>query len=72
MFVENFDSSILKTLNETDDEVIIRRSHLYSEKLPGPGRKGRDVSKTIHKKRVGFGSRLIHLIDFHDVPDSKS
>ena len=77
MFVENFDSSILKTLNETDDEVIIRRSHLYSEKIPEPARIGRDVSsenrtETIREKRVGFGSRLIHLIDFHDVPDSKS
>ena len=29
IFAENYNSSILKTLNVTDDEVIIRRSHLY-------------------------------------------
>ena len=66
IFVENFNSSMLKILNETDDEVIIRRSHLYSEKI--------EASKTSNetsKKRIGFGHRQIHLIDFHDVPDSK-
>ena len=71
IFVENFNSSMLKTLNETDDEVIIRRSHLYNEKIDEPnGGMGQDASET-SKKRIGFGHRQIHLIDFHDVPDSK-
>ena len=70
IFVENFNSSMLKTLNETDDEVIIRRSHLYSEKIEPNGGMGQDASEK-SKKRIGFGHRQIHLIDFHDVPDSK-
>lgn len=71
IFVENFNSSMLKILNETDDEVIIRRSHLYSARIDEPnGGMGQDDRET-SKKRIGFGHRLIHLIDFHDVPDSK-
>ena len=70
IFVENFNSSMLKTLNETDDEVFIRRSHLYSEKIEPNGGMVQDASEK-SKKRIGFGHRQIHLIDFHDVPDSK-
>ena len=68
IFVENFNSSMLKTLNVTDDEVIIRRSHLYNE----VDKNSFEESYPVGKKRIGFGHRLMHLIDFHDVPDSKS
>ena len=65
IFVENFPEEILNKLNGTrsgtDDDVIIRRSHLYNEK-PGYFE---------DYKRIAFGHRPIHLIDYHNVPDSK-
>ena len=66
IFAESFDSSILKKLNATDDEVIIRRSHLYNEID-----RNSFEETNVGKARIGFGHRLMHLIDFHDVPDSK-
>ena len=60
IFVENFPEEILDKLNGTDDDVIIRRSHLYNEK-----------PFLEDYKRIAFGHRPIHLIDYHDVPDSE-
>ena len=65
IFVENFNDSVLNKLNDTDGEVIIRRSHLYNE-ISVHNEEGQAVYK-----RAGFGNRPIHLIDFHDVADSK-
>ena len=60
IFVENFPEEILNKLDGTDDEVIIRRSHLYNEK-----------PYFEDYKRIAFGHRPIHLIDYHNVPDSE-
>ena len=65
IFVENFDDEVFNKLNDTDGEVIIRRSHLYNELIDYDG------DANVAYKRIGFGNRPIHLIDFHDVADSK-
>ena len=72
MFAENFPEEILDRLNTTGskkeglktrggltEEVIIRRSHLYSEET------------MYDQKRIGLGSKPFHLVDFYDIPDGK-
>ena len=43
-----------------DSKVDIRRSYLYREQ----------TSYYNNERRIGLGYRPIHLVDFHDVPDS--
>ena len=62
IFVENFPEEILNKLSGTDEEVFIRRSHLYKEKPY-------DADHNV--RRIAFGHRPIHLIDYYDVPDSE-
>ena len=61
IFVENFPEEILNKLSGTDEEVFIRRSHLYKEKPYADH----------NVRRIAFGHRPIHLIDYYDVPDSE-
>ena len=61
IFAENFPEEILQNLHNSDTNaaiVNIRKSHLY--KYP-----------TYSAQRIGLGQRPTHLVDFHDVPDSK-
>ena len=66
IFAENFPEEILQDLHKTNaDEafVNIRKSHLYQEY----------ISDTTGEwdLRIGLGHKPFHLVDFHDVPDSK-
>ena len=63
IFAENFSDEILQNLhndNTTEATVNIRRSHIY-----------RDLDYYEEEARMGLGSMLFHLVDFHNVPDSK-
>ena len=62
IFAENFPDEILKNLhndNTTEAIVNIRRSHIY-----------RDVDYYDEEARMGIGYMPLHLVDFHNVPDS--
>ena len=75
IFAESFPEGILFSLNRGrecisrgwadsqvcyDSKVDIRRSYLYREQ----------TSYYNNERRMGLGYRPIHLVDFHDVPDS--
>ena len=62
IFAENFPEEIVHDLHKTNaDEayVNIRKSHLYQEEI---------YYNTV---QIGLGHKPFHLVDFHDVPDSK-
>ena len=62
IFAENFPDEILQNLhndNTTEATVNIRRSHIY-----------RDVDYYDEEARMGLGYMPLHLVDFHNVPDS--
>ena len=71
IFAENFPEEILQDLHSSNPEeavVNIRKSHLYKERLyPND----RFVPQNDSRERIGLGHRPTHLVDFHDVPDSK-
>ena len=75
IFAESFPEGILRNLHSrscihcrgtadskvyNDSKVDIRRSYLYREQ----------TSYYNNERRIGLGYRPIHLVDFHDVPDS--
>ena len=75
IFAESFPEEILENLHRhsictgrgtadseecNDSKVDIRRSYLYRER----------TSYFNDEARMGLGYRPIHLVDFHDVPDS--
>ena len=75
IFAESFPEEILENLHSrncihcrgtadskvyNDSKVDIRRSYLYREQ----------TSYYYDEARMGLGYRPIHLVDFHDVPDS--
>ena len=62
IFAESFPEEILENLhngNATEATVDIRRSYIY-----------RDLDYYEEEARMGLGYRLLHLVDFHNVPDS--
>ena len=59
IFAENFPEEILQKLHSKNNGTIeIRRSYLYKEQL------------AFNTLRIGLGHKPLHLINFHDVPDS--
>ena len=66
LFVEDFPEEILQDLHRTDRDqafVEIRKSHLYKRGT------AHNLERISHSAD-GIGYWPIHLIDFHDVPDS--
>ena len=62
IFAENFPDEILQNLhndNTTAATVNIRRSYIY-----------RDLDYYDEEARMGLGNMPVHLVDFHNLPDS--